>query len=98
MLNGRALEDSATHPRRGWRRHGERAEDVDRVGQLAAAGGTGFQMPGHPPQARLVQLAEDEVRQLGDDAQVIFRVVSRIVSSCPDSRRSPIRAIPTIPF
>ena len=45
MLSGRALEDGATHPRRGWGRDGEQAKDIHRVGQLAAAGGADFQMP-----------------------------------------------------
>ena len=70
-ISGRALEDGATHPRRGRWRAGEQTEDLCRVGQLTAAGGADVDVPAHAPQTRLVQLAKDEVRQLSDDRQVI---------------------------
>ena len=88
IVSGRALQDGATHRRRGRWRVGEQAEDLCRVGQLVAAGGADIHVPAHTPQTRLVQLAKDKVRQLSDDRQVIPQgcVAHR---SHPGSRWSP---------
>src|SRR5215217_5582799 len=93
MVSGRALQDGAAQPGRGWWGNGEQAKHIHRVSQLAPAGRADVHVPTHAMQARLVQLSEDEIWQLADDGQVIPEggVAHR---SCPGSRRNPRLANP----